>query len=242
MIASTSRFEKMKSLVASFLVVAMLAGCVTTPSGSSSQPLTPEEERLRAQADDFNVTVSQAAIAGAVIGGVLGALLNRNNRAKGAAVGVMAGGALGAAGGYYVAQRKQAYANEQARLDGMINDVDADNQRLTAFISNTRSVIAKNKAELEEMERQIASGQKKQSDKRALLAKVETNRDTVADALKQLRENEEQYQLASNQMSTDTAADTSEMDAEIRELSNQISQLETQLDSLNQVIEVHKLS
>jgi len=242
MFASTPCFEKMKSIVSSFLVVALLAGCVTTPLGRSSQPLTPEEERLRAQADDFNVTVSQAAIAGAVIGGILGALLNRNNRAAGAAAGVLAGGAFGAAGGYYVAQRKQAYANEQARLNGMINDVDADNQRLTAFISNTRSVFAKNKAELEEMEIQIAAGQKKQSDKSALLSKVETNRDAVADALEQLRENKEQYQLASNQMRTDVAADTSDMDAEILELSNQISQLETQLDSLNQVIEVHRLS
>ena len=240
MLICVQHLAKTRAAVCMLLAVGMLAGCVTTPTSQSTANMSPEERRLHEQAQDFNTTVVQGAVVGAVLGAIAGALLS-DNKAAGAAIGAAAGGAIGSAGGYYVAQRKEGYATEQARLDGMIADVDADNQRLTAFISNTRSVIAKNEQELAAMQKEVDAGRKEQSDQQALLAKVEGNRDAIADAVEHLKENQVEYQTASAQMKADTGADTSAMDVEINELTQQIAVLEQELNELNDLIDVHQI-
>lgn len=239
MTAHRMGFGLAKRITALLAVGVFAFGCVTTGGG---QPLTAEEQRLRDQADDFNETVVQGAVVGAIAGAVLGALLGGNNRAQGALVGAAAGGAIGGAGGYYVAKQKEAYGNEQARLDSMTRDVRADNTRLASYISNTQKVVAKNRDELQVMRAAVAQGTREESDMRALVVKVEGNRDAVGKALEGLKENRDEYLNASAQMTSRTAANTAPMDSEIQRLNGQIQALEREHQALNRLVTVNTLS
>jgi len=124
----------LRAVMAGVLCVPLLAGCAD--SGANDPNLTPEQRRIRAQRAEQDRTVGGGAIAGAVVGGLLGALLGGNNRGGAAAIGAVAGAAVGGAGGYYVAKRKQRYANENERLDSMAADVRVDNQQMAQYVAD----------------------------------------------------------------------------------------------------------
>jgi uncharacterized protein YcfJ len=234
-----------KKTVTAFTIVAFLGACQTTQNAASNANLTPEEKRLREQADDFNTTIVEGAVFGAIAGAVLGALLSSgSNRAKGAAAGAVAGAALGGASGYYVAKSKENFATEQAKLDSMITDVKADNSRLQAYIANTNSVVSKNQQELNAMQTAVKNGTKKRDDMTALLARVEGNRGAIKVALDKLKVNKTEYINASNQMKSDPKSTVSvePLNYQIAELEGKIQVLERQYADISRLITVNQLS
>jgi len=232
-----------RKAVSALMVVVLLGACQTTQNSANNANLTPEERRLREQAEDFNTTVVEGAIVGALAGAILGALLSSNNRAQGAAIGAGAGAAIGAGSGYYVAKQKEQFANEQARLDSMITEVKADNNRLEAFIQTTNTVVAKNREELNAMQVAVKNGTKKRADMQALLVRAEGNRDAIQVAIANLKENRAEYLNASNQMRVDAGntVDVGPYDAEIARLDGQIQVLEREYADLSRVITVNQL-
>ena len=236
---SKKRFSKALACVGLAIV---LAACQTIQGSQQQANLSPEEQRLRQQADDFNTTIVQGAVVGAIIGGILGALLSEN-RGQGAALGAAAGGAIGGSGGYYVAKQKERYANEQARLDAMIIDVKSDNHMLGIYIQTTNNVIARNRAELADMQKAMAAGTKDRSDMNTLLTKVEGNADAVETALEKLKENRTEYLNASARIKQDNPSmNTRGLDSEIAELNAQIAKLEADYLEMNALLKVDQLS
>src|SRR5262245_19122871 len=134
------RPRTVRSTIAEVLCAATLSGCVTNGGGGDTTYLTPEQRRLRAQDQefsnrDFNQTVGEGALGGALLGGLIGLLAGgKRHRASGALIGAGAGAVVGAGAGYYVARKKQQYVNENQRLDSMTADVRADNARLEAYV------------------------------------------------------------------------------------------------------------
>ena len=172
-----------------------LGGCVTT-SGSADN-LTPEEQRMRAQADDFSDTVVQGAVVGAVAGGLLAILSgNKDNAAQFAALGAAAGGGAG----YYVAKQKENYATEEARLDAMIGDVRKDNSRLAELTANAKTVIVSDMARIDKVEAQLAAGQITQQQAKAELARAEDNGKYLTSAIEGLKKRHEEYVKASAEL------------------------------------------
>ncbi|HJQ59555.1 MAG TPA: YMGG-like glycine zipper-containing protein, partial [Vineibacter sp.] len=154
------RPRAVRSVIVAALCAALLGGCVTSGGNSrgyygDGSYLTPEQRRLRAN-EDFNRTVGEGAVTGALLGGLIGALAGgKRNRVSGALIGAGAGAVVGGAAGYYVARKKEQYVNENQRLDSMTADVRSDNARLEAYIANTRTVVAQNKAELARLRAEV---------------------------------------------------------------------------------------
>ena len=95
------------------------------PAATDGPPPTPAERRLAAQESDYNRTLAEGfvigAVGGAAIGAGLGAALTKGNRGMGAligaGIGALAGAIAGGATGSYYAEKKQEYANEEDRLE-----------------------------------------------------------------------------------------------------------------------------
>lgn len=225
----------LRKCVAMFLIGSMVTGCVTT-AGASNANLSPDEQRLRAQEEEFNTTVAGGVVAGAIAGALIGILLGGD--AKSGAIGAGLGAAAGGAAGSYVANKKKQYATEQARLDSVRRDVEKDNRQVAQRISLTERVIDKNKIELQQMKRLVASGSKKRSDMTALLAKVSGNRTSVTNSISELKKRKTQYFQASSSNSNANA----QTRAEIDKLENQISKLEKQVQQFDEIIQVNRIS
>ena len=220
-----------RRMAAALVGSVMLSGCVTTGSTSNAN-LTPAEQRLRAQSDDFKTTVVQGAVVGAVLGGLL-AVLNEDNRniGKYAAVGAGVGGATG----YYVAKRKESFANEEARLDSMIADVQGDNAKVIAMSNTTRSVIANDMARIDRIEKDLAAGTMTSREAKQQLALIDDNSEVLKGSLENLRMRQGEYKKASAEMAKGGDVRTQSLSAynqEIAKLQDQIASMENDLDDL----------
>src|SRR5688500_6008616 len=131
--------RSLRAVMAAVLCVPLLAGCADDGSGDPS--LTPEQRRIRMQRADRDRTIGGGAIAGAVVGGLLGLAVGGNNRGAAAAIGAAAGAAVGGAGGYYISERKRQYSNENARLGAMTTDVQTENQQLAQYVADSHRVV-----------------------------------------------------------------------------------------------------
>jgi hypothetical protein len=239
------RPRAVRAVIAAVLCAAMVAGCESNGGYSASDPnLTPEQRRLRAQNQDFNRTLGEGAVTGALIGGLIGLLAGgRHNRGAGALIGAGVGALAGTAAGYYVAKKKQQYVNENQRLDSMTSDVRADNTKLEAYIANTRTVVAQNKAELARLRSEYNARQATRADLNRRISTAEQDAAHIRQTVGRLRERQNDYLQARNATrAEDPGVSTAAMDAEIARLSQQIQVLEGQLNELNGAISITRTS
>lgn len=209
----------------------MLGACTTT--GSNDESRTPAEQKMRDQAATFNTTMAEGAVAGCVVGAIIGILASNRNHGSGAAIGCGAGAALGGATGYMVASTQEKYANEESRLDAMTAELKADNQRLAGLVESSRQVIASDKAAIENLDKQIAEKKIGTAQARAEIAKVDDNIAYLKQTVANLKKREEEYQTARNQAAAQAGAQAAAgVDAEISTLQTQIASLEKDLDGL----------
>lgn len=216
-----------------------LAACATSNVDQST--LTPAEKRLRQQADTFNQTVVEGAVAGCAVGLLVGLLAAGNGKkGQGAAIGCAAGAAMGGATGYYVADKQEKYANEEARLDSMTDDVRKDNQRLADMITTSRQVIAEDSKTLDSLNQKIASGKITKEKARQELARIDENTQYMQKTLAKLKEKHTEYVQAREQ-TNGSAQREQAMDGEISKLEKQISQLEGDINGLVQRRQVARI-
>ena len=225
--------RSLRALMAGVLCVPLLAGCVD--SGANDPNLTPEQRRIRAQRAEQDRTVGGGAVAGAIIGGLIGLAVGGNNRGAAAAVGAVAGGALGAGAGYYVARRKQQYANENERLGVMTSDVRNENQQLAQFVADSRAVVAHDKADLARLRGEYANRRSSRADLDRRIAIAEQDAQAIQQRINSARKQLAEFQQARAQAQGPAGP---QMDAEIARLNGQIAQLESQLNDLNTSIAV----
>ena len=126
-----------------------LSGCASVGAEDESE-LTPAEQQMLAEFREFNETVAGGAVAGAVVGavvlGVLGALSNPDDPARGAvqgaAIGAVAGGIIGGVDGYLTAKAREQ-SNDTVRMtNAMAEDVRRDNERLARLVNSSDTVLA----------------------------------------------------------------------------------------------------
>lgn len=146
---------------AALAVAAMLAlsACAST-HGADGQPLTPAQRELREQNERFNETIATGAVVGALVLGILGAVVaGRDNRAAGAAVGAATGAAVGAAAGHYLAKRNQRYASREQAAMARTDAAQREAADLAATARASEQVTAENRAKLARLEAQVRAGQ-----------------------------------------------------------------------------------
>jgi hypothetical protein len=152
-----------------------LSGCAADVAGGRVSP-------LRAQADDFKVTVAQGALAGAVIGGAIGYVAG-NRDPKRVVTGALAGAAVGGAAGYMIAGEKQHYARKEDAYNALIDDCRQRTGKLARILATTDQLIAQRRAELHRIRAMAASDTQRLTAHKALLADLEADRSALNDAL-----------------------------------------------------------
>lgn len=210
----------------------LLAAC---DNGANDPDLTPEQRRIRAQRAERDRTVGGGAIAGAVVGGLIGLAVGGNNRGTAAAIGAAAGAAVGGATGYYVARRKEQYANENQRLGVMTADVQAENQQMAQYVADSRAVVAQDKADLARLRGEYANRRASRADLDRRIAIAEQDAQAIQQRINTARRQQQEFIQARQQAQGPAGG---QMDAEIARLSQQIAQLEAQLNDLNTSIAI----
>lgn len=230
-----------KAVAVSLSATMLLSACQTT--GSSDRPLTANEQRMREQAATYNQTVAEGALLGCLAGGGVGAGVGAvgskkkkgQNALLGAALGCAVGGVVGAGAGAYIADKQEQFATKEQQLDSMIADVRGDNQKLSQLISNTQMVIADDKARMDQIDQQLASGKITMDQARKQMASVDDNRTYLDNTIQGLRKKKETYAEAAKQTTSDVPkAKADAMNQEIATLERQIAQLEAERNSLVQ--------
>lgn len=223
--------SRLKITAISLALATLLSACATT--GTDDANLTPAEKRMRQQASTFNQTVAEGAAVGCVAGAILGILISNRHQGNGAAIGCAAGAAAGGATGYAVASSQESYANEEARLDDEISKVKTDNQRLAGLIESSRTVIAADKQTIDDLDKKIAAGKISMDAAKQEMAKVDSNAKYLTQTVANLKKREQEYETARAEAAKSaTPQQLSQMDSEIGTLNQQIAQLQGDLDGL----------
>lgn len=158
---------------------------------NSGQTTTGSISPIKAQADDFKLTIAEGAAVGALLGGITGALTGKGD-SKRILEGALIGGAAGAVGGYMIAGQKQAYASQEDALNAVVSDSQQRNVKLAGILSTTDQVIARRRAELERLKASTASAQEKVNAQKALLNDLEGDRSALDSAITSARDHGQQ--------------------------------------------------
>jgi uncharacterized protein YcfJ len=217
-----------------------LSGCVATmpsgPTGASSNSAggatkvayTPAERRLRQESSLFSQTSMQGCIAGAVAGALVGLLATRrDNQGRGALIGAAGGCAAGLAVNAYVQNQRVQYRNNEARINAMIADVRADNQKLAGMVSTTRSVIAEDKRRIAAVNAQYLNQQISVDQARVELARVKENRALLDNTIRNVKKRESDWNDIAS-IERQSGVNTARLDAEIGQLRRKVEALEAE--------------
>lgn len=192
--------ELTRPVITTLLITVLLSACATNPDGTMN---------------DQQRTVAEGAMAGVIVGGLLGAAIGDNRRS--ALIGAAAGGIIGAGIGSSIAERKAQYATEEdfliaeiQRNQDFIAEADAQNRQLYQEIARldresrrlareyragrvSRDALSRQKASLEQ---QLAKAKKV----RSLTEKQLADTQQVYQESRQKRGTEDQYtrQLETN--------------------------------------------
>ena len=206
------------------------AGCQSS-RGVSDANLTPAQRQLRAETDRFNQTVAEGAVAGALLGGLIGALAADDNPLAGAAIGAGAGAVVGAGAGYFVASQNESYASEEARLNAEIQAAREEVASYQRIVSASQRVVDQHKATIAQLNSQYRQGQITADQYRRQTAGIQGDIDSIQAAIDNNREQTQaiQQRLAELRRQGRNAASLAQAEAQLR---TQRQQLETQLDEL----------
>ena len=229
----------MRAVTAACAIAFTLSACATArPTG----PMTPEEQRMRQQASDFNRTIAEGvvlgALAGAAGGAGIGAAAHSKDRGEGALIGAAIGAAVGAlAGGVagkYYADKKQRYANEEQRLDAIIGDLQRQNTEMEALVSSTQTVVAADKQKIDQVNADLAANKISKAQAEQRLASVDQNVKFLGQTIENLKKRRDEWQEVADKARADTSkqAKIKELDSQINRLEQQISLMQGELDAL----------
>lgn len=214
-----------KSRLLLIAAVSFLAGCQTLGMGTSA-----EADPLLEQ-DKPTFLVSKSGIQSCAIGaglGALGALLFGGD-ATTVAVAAAAGCGVGAGTDYILDQRRAEFANNEQRMNSYISDIQADNQKLQAYMMNVRQVVDKNKRQLAQIDLDIKT---KSGDEKARTRELEimrANQASLQETIEELNERIAMYQ--------DIAFKESTAGVTSARMLNQLTQLERERDDLQRLVE-----
>lgn len=192
---------------------------------------TPAEQKLRAESSPFNRSGVQACL---VTGGGMGVLTYMWKKdAKLAMAAALAGCGVGIGANHYLQERRKQYADDEQRLNQMIADVKADNERLTRVIQSAEEVIGEDKKRMDEIDQAYKQKQISIDDAQQEMQAVDDNRAFLEQTLANLKKREAEWiKVADSEREKQSPTDMAAMDREINELQSQIASLESDLEIL----------
>ena len=233
------KFEKDSNLPVDGLVddalIAALKQSDKQPALSSSNntpgSATPAEQQLRAESAVFNKSGLQGCL---ITGGASAVLVYLLKKDEGAAIAAaIVGCGVGIGANYYLQQRRKQYAGDEQRLEQMIADVRADNERLGRIIESAEEVVSEDKKKIDSIDRAYKQKQITMEQARQQMQSVDDNREYLEQTLANLKKREADWvEVAEAERGNQSTADMAGMDQEIDKLQTQIAALESDLEIL----------
>ena len=189
--------------------------------------------------DDTQRTKTEGTLAGAgagaLIGGLIGAATGGGTRSvvTGALIGGAAGGYAGHKYGKHVAEKKQGYASEEARLRGMISEARSERQSAEAYNASLRKNIASQRSELASIKAAKRSGQNVRGDASRLEKNLDANILRSNSELK--RKDAVLVEARETLNSAPAGSDKSQLQAEYNSLQQEKKILQSQISQMNGV-------
>jgi len=243
-----------KKPIVVLMACAFLAACGTmggttnpsSPAGATADNTarTPEQRRLREQAETSTKTIVEGVavgaavgLAGAAIADLAGADVDAGTYAMAAA----GGAALGGLAGAYVDQKQKEYATLEDQLDSVISDAKAKNAQTKDLNATMQTVLDQHKRELTRLRSGVKKGTATQAELDTELASARADKDVMDKAVAGSRENLKIFSDArtSFKAKATTAQDQSrvtQLDREIRTLSGRIDSMSGVVDNLSRRI------
>lgn len=239
-------FPQRRAMALAIGISLTLGGCANSPyslpnMGGGGSPAPAQQAAGSAdprltQTDEarfFSKSGWQACAGGAIAGALLCQLGNPSDKKdcmlKAALVGC--GVAMGA--NYYLDQRRAEYSNTEQRLDAMINDVREDNRKLASLTQTARTVMAEDRAQMAQLQKDIAAQKVQKAQAQQQLAEIDANTKYLQKTLADLKSREQQWrEVAASESASGARVDT--LNAEINTMQKQIASLESEIDSLFQ--------
>jgi len=221
----------------SFMLIAgvLLSGCASTGSNSLGMGAPAPDPRLTQGTDAqfFSKSGYQACAMGAgaaVLACVLG---NPGNKAVCMiAAGVAACGvAMGA--NYYVDQRRSEYADTNQRLQKDNSDVQLDTQKVVMRTATAQQVINDDKAQVEQIKRDLASKKIDQAQAQKQIASIDSNIDQLRLEVKNMQSKVTGYNEAMKvERSQGAGPEIQQIDANIAKMNEKVASLQKEVDGL----------
>lgn len=205
-----------------------LSACAADTAGGRVSP-------LRAQADDFKVTVAQGALAGAVIGGAIGYVAG-NRDPKRVVTGALAGAAVGGAAGYMIAGEKQHYARKEDAYNALIGDCRQRTGKLARILATTDQVIAQRRAELHRIKAMASSDGQRLTAQKTLLADLEADRSALNDALTSARQHGQEVESNLAELQKQFPGSNRQIEDEAVQYRTNAQKLEQRPEEMNRLI------
>lgn len=181
----------------------------------------------------FSKTGLQACGGGAIAGVVTCKLTKTCDSDKGALKAAILGCGIGIGTNYYLDYQRSQYADGEQRLNMLITDVKADNQKLQTLTAQAKQVLATDKNTLAQIQQGIKRKTIEKSAAQAQLAQVDANTQTLNKSLGDLKTRHQQWQEVANQ-ERGQSPKVKALDAEISRMQKQIVNLEQSVDSVEQ--------
>lgn len=227
---------------AALVSVLLLGGCTLTGSSNSGtvNPALQQED-----VTFFNESGAVGCATGALIGGLLGALVaDSDKRAQGVLIGAAAGCGVGITGNYILNKVRANYNSREQQLDYMTGMVKEDNEKLTKLINNVQATIDDDKAKIAKLNSDLTAGKVKQDDLKQQKADMAANYEYMQKNAAEIDKRIQSYQDArtgivdntgANAMSSGsmTAADRkalAQLDEQIAALQRQKADLSAQIN------------
>lgn len=226
----------MRSVAVACIAGFVLLGCASTGPITGSASRSP----LQPHVDDFRQTVAEGAVAGAIVGGVIGILASGGDHRRmvqNAAIGAAAGGVVGAGVGFAVAGKKQEFARQEDALAAMIADSNDRIARLDRVQRVTDQLITQRRQELARIRTHQAGTTGRVEAQRRLVADLEADRTALAGAVeaadRHSKELEQNIQLYRQRF---PAATIAEIDSVRQKFEAQRRRLELTPEQLNAIL------
>lgn len=193
------------------------ASTATTAGSQQTRGMTDAERRLQSTSTAMQRTILEASGSGAALGGGIGLAHGLGP----ALIGALVGGSAGAGAGGYVGTLQQDYANDEQRLNRMIEDLDIANADAEAVLAAMRAVLEEQRAEIAAIRAAIGTDANAKALLETELASLQRNVDTMQEAIAGADDRLEEAQAARSILDPAQAGTT--LDPRLGELSRRIA-------------------
>lgn len=214
------------------LLVFMIAGCKTMGAGAN---LTADEQMLQEDAQVFEETVVEGAVTGALVGALGCALFGGD--AKDCIVAAGTGAAVGGIAGYMTATQQRAAKQEVRQIDVITQDIEEENNRIKKFAVLAQKILEKNRAEAKKIKALIASKKAQAGEMEALRARMETNRNSLNEAITKLQKKRDDFVKVAEDLKGQ-GQDTTKLRRAVEDMEGQIAVLVEYRTALEEELKV----